>query len=172
MTENWMPVVGYEGLYEVSDLGRVKSLARRTRTIKVKERILKPVNVYGYQTVQLCKEGAIKGKRIHRLVLETFVGPCPEGCEASHRFDNDRTNNTLDNLCWETRSVNLDRKREHGTHQQGERHGCHRLLEADVYLARLMEKMGWQQRHLADYFGVAQSTMWAALRGKTWSHLV
>ena len=70
--EYWKPVVGYEGLYEVSNWGRVKSIPRNG-TVKY-ARILKPVtNRYGYSYVILCKNGKVKSFLVHRLVAEAFI---------------------------------------------------------------------------------------------------
>ena len=76
MKEQWKPVVGYEGLYEVSNLGRVKSLSREVvgnggSTYMTKERILKPASKK-YPQVSLSKDGTQKSYRVHTLVVEAF----------------------------------------------------------------------------------------------------
>jgi hypothetical protein len=170
MTENWKPVVGYEGLYEVSDLGRVKSLIGR---YGISERILKiQSNNNCYPYVSLYKDKVLKNKAVHILVLEAFVSLRPDGMTASHVLNNDPNDARLCNLAWEPHSVNCLRKLEHGTDQKGVRHNLHKLNDADVRQARSLYREGLSQRKLAKMFGVAQSTMWAALRGQTWSHLV
>lgn len=98
MREEWRPVPGYEGLYEVSNLGRVRGLKRgrilRGRTLP-----------NGYRQVSLWRCNQEVFRYIHRLVLEAFVGPCPEGRETLHG-NNDRADNRLCNLRWGTRSEN------------------------------------------------------------------
>lgn len=116
--ERWLSVVGYEGLYEVSDQGRVRSLDREyTRRDGVRTRrtgrVLKPVtNSSRRHQVYLCVPGEKqKPQQVHRLVLEAFVGPCPEGMEACH-WDDNPANNVLSNLRWDSREGNYrDRKR-------------------------------------------------------------
>jgi hypothetical protein len=93
--ENWKPAPGYENLYHVSDFGRVKRLAGcRSRA----ERILKPGRMTsGYLFVSLCKGGIPKIHSLHRLVMATFIGPCPEGMEVNHK-NGERTDARLENL--------------------------------------------------------------------------
>lgn len=110
--EIWRFVVGYEGLYMVSNYGRVKSLAR-TDTIgrPVKERILKQSLRNRYPSVDLCKNGVSKAYTVHYLEWVAFNGPIPEGYEINH-IDQNPENNKLsnlnllshrDNLLWGTR---------------------------------------------------------------------
>ena len=93
--EVWKDVPGYEGLYQVSDLGRVKSLNyRRTG----KEQILKPAkDKNGYLQVHLCNDGEDKVLLVHRLVWIAFNGPIPEGYEVNHINEN-KQDNRLENL--------------------------------------------------------------------------
>lgn len=118
-SERWASVRGYEGLYEVSDLGRVKALARNTtdrlgRRLTVKEVVRKPfAQKSGHLRVKLTKDGSSKTAAVHRLVLEAFVGPCPEGMECLHK-DDIPSNNRLDNLRWGTRLENHQDRRKNG----------------------------------------------------------
>lgn len=111
MIEEWRDIQGYEGLYQVSNLGRVKSLERKVKggwnnTRTVGERILKPcVNVEGYPKVSLCKEGAIRRFPIHRIVAQAFI-PNPDGKPEINHIDGCKENNSVSNLEWVTRSEN------------------------------------------------------------------
>ena len=90
--EEFRDIPGYEGLYEVSNLGRVRSLET--------ERILKPSkNTWGYLFVSLYKNGIKKAVRIHRLVALAFI-PNPDNLPCINHKDEDKTNNTVDNLEW------------------------------------------------------------------------
>lgn len=108
--EEWRPVVGYEGLYEVSDLGRVKSLDRvimrkNGRPITVKGKIKEPTKWnydYDYLEVKLSKNGVDKTIFVHQLVAKTFI-PNPNGCDVVHHIDRNQKNNRVDNLEWMTK---------------------------------------------------------------------
>lgn len=118
--EEWRAVPGWEGMYDVSDQGNVRSL---TRTISKpgwgpftrKGRILRPDIAKGYLRVTLQNKGAGRADRrlLHHLVLEAFVGPQPDGMEARH-LDGIRTNNTPGNLAWGTRVENAADRDRHG----------------------------------------------------------
>lgn len=106
MEEIWKDIEGYEGLYQVSDLGRVKSFAT--------SRVLKPYrNKAGYLLVYLCKNGKRKTHRIHRLVAQSFI-PNPENKPEVNHLDENKTNNMVSNLEWSTRKENLN----HGTRNE------------------------------------------------------
>lgn len=114
--ENWLPVVGYEGLYEVSDLGKIRSVSRINRNgVQIGGIVLRPgPQRKGYLTVSLIdKDGRKKSKRVHRLVLEAFVGPCPEGHLVRHLNDIPG-DNRLGNLRWGTGSENQADARVNG----------------------------------------------------------
>lgn len=129
MDETWRAVVGLEGKYEVSNLGRVRSLnrkigdGRRGTRLKRGKMLSQSANVKsGYLYVGLGQNGK---RLVHRLVLESFVGPCPDGMECCHN-DGDRTNNRVDNLRWDTRYGNCQDIRAAGTHWQTRKTHCPR----------------------------------------------
>ena len=111
MNEIWRDIVGYEGLYQISNLGNVKSLNyRRTG----KERILNPGNNGSeYLFVILCKNGKRKNFTIHRLVANAFLENSDDKSDVNHK-DEDKTNNCVDNLEWMSRKENIN----FGTHNQ------------------------------------------------------
>lgn len=119
--ERWLPVVGYEDRYEVSDLGRVRSTPRtivevRGITAKRGGRMMKLKRTErGYMRVGLSLGGKHqRGHFVHCLVAEAFIGPRPEGQEVCHA-DGDGTNNALSNLRWDTHSNNMLDAVKHGT---------------------------------------------------------
>ena len=110
--EEWRNIQGYEGLYMVSNLGRVKSLERMKWNgngyYKVPEKILEGYdNGDGYLYVNLCKEGKRKQYRINRLVAMAFI-PNPNNLPEVNHKDEIRTNNRVDNLEWCNRSYNVE----------------------------------------------------------------
>ena len=115
--EEWRPIAGYEGLYEVSSLGRVRSLDRVTTrlsrwgteiTLKVKGGILQPENhTNGYQSVMLCNNGCRVRLLVHRLVAKAFV-PNPDNLPEVNHKDECKKNNRADNLEWCDRVYNVN----------------------------------------------------------------
>ena len=115
MAEIWKDVVGYEGLYEVSDLGRVRSKDRVTiqnnngkyTSTKYKGKMLKGrSDPRGYIRVHISKDGKSKAVSIHRIVASAFCDK-PEGCDIVNHLDNDPSNNFANNLEWTTYKGNM-----------------------------------------------------------------
>ena len=117
--EIWKDIPEYEGFYQVSSLGRVKSLChtfkmKNNKTFNVKEKILQPIlQKTGYYTFNLCKNTKRKCHSLHRLIATSFIeNPLMYTC-VNHK-DEIKTNNSLDNLEWCTKSYN----RKYGTCQE------------------------------------------------------
>lgn len=126
---NWRPVDGWEGYYEVSDLGEVRSVTRTVtvrggtkRTYKGKT-LSHGINRHGYPVVVLSKPGQQKTAKVHRLVLTAFRGPCPDGMEGCHN-NGQRDDARLENLRWDTPSNNQYDRRKHGTDFQVNKTHC------------------------------------------------
>lgn len=119
--ETWLPVPGFEGFYDVSDLGRVRSLPRqRTRGCILKQH---PVGVDRRMQVTLSREGAVSSKMVHRLVGEAFLGPMPEGLETRH-LDGNCRNNAAYNLKYGTHAENMADQILHGTNWNANKTHC------------------------------------------------
>lgn len=110
-TELWKPIKGYEGLYEVSNMGRIKSVEHDVFnphvlgngcTRKVPERIRKPNIMKGYHCIALIRDKSAKVYRIHRLVAEAFIGNQPGPEYQINHIDGDKSNNRVENLEWVT----------------------------------------------------------------------
>ena len=108
--EVWKDIEGYEGLYQVSNFGNIKSLPKVRHngrgTYIQKEKILKPSNTStGYKKIELCKDGKRKGFKVHRLVAIAFI-PNPDNKPEVNHIDGNKINNNIDNLEWVTSSEN------------------------------------------------------------------
>lgn len=177
-TEIWKPIPGHEG-YEVSDLGRVRSLDRvvsvsyvstrysepRHDTRNIKGRILKPKwDKARYAYVMLAGRVSFT---IHQLVMMAFVGPCPPGLIVRHR-DDDGFNNKLSNLCYGTRRQNHDDAVRLGKHARGERNHFAILTKAAVRSIRVSKD---SYAVLAARYGVSKATILNVRNGRTWRWL-
>ena len=116
MSEEWRDIDGHEGLYQVSNTGKVKSL-RSGKILKTYS------DKWGYRRVHLGRRE--RGLRVHRLVLEAFVGPCPPGMECCHN-DGNNTNNRAENLRWDTKKSNRQDRIKHGRDPMLNRTHCPR----------------------------------------------
>lgn len=111
MVEEWRTIPGYEGLYEVSNFGAVRTLERTWVSGKGVVRTVRPgvkrqsFDKDGYPRVTLCKDGVKRRILVHRLVMWAFVGPQPKGIQVRH-LDHSKTNNKLNNLCYGTAKEN------------------------------------------------------------------
>ena len=115
MNEEWRPIEGYEGLYEVSNTGLIRSLDRFVgNRNRIKGKILS-INIKkgGYCSVVLSKYGKMKGYQVHRLVAQAFI-PNPDNLPQVNHIDEDKSNNCVDNLEWCTAKYNIN----YGTRQE------------------------------------------------------
>ena len=104
MREEWKPIDGYEGLYEISSKGRVKSLPKCGRNARI---LFEGYNKYGYKSVVLCKNGIYKRYLIHRLVATAFIENPKNLPEVNHRDEN-KENNRVENLEWCDHRYNIN----------------------------------------------------------------
>jgi len=126
---------------------------------------------YGYQTVCLRINGIAKILKVHRLVLEAFVGPCPKGMECCHENGN-RGDNRLSNLRWDTPKNNCADRIKHGTQAKGERQGLSKVTEGDVMEIRTLYASGQGDlKELGNRFGLTKSSVWSMVKRKTWKHV-
>jgi hypothetical protein len=126
MEETWLSIPGYEGLYEASTYGQIRRIGYTSKFWNGRVgHVLKShdVNEWGHQSVSLSRDGKVKQLLVHRLVKETFTGPCPPGQEVRHLDGNPR-NNRLDNLVYGTPSENIFDSVGHGTHYNARKTHC------------------------------------------------
>lgn len=117
--EEWQPVIGYEGCYEVSNLGRIRSL--KSRSGRPRQRLLKSHSFNrDYARVLLFRNGSGQTHAVHRLVAKAFLGPVPEGKEVNHK-DGMKANNRTQNLEYVTAAENISHARHLGLARRGER---------------------------------------------------
>ena len=171
MREEWRPVVGYEGLYEVSNMGRVRSVERtvwdnRGYYKTVQERIRKPQNNrHGYLCVVLAKDGKIKNHYIHRLVAEAFIQFVPEA-NASYEVDHRntvRTDNRVSNLCYVTSSQNSLNPKTRERYINNSK-TSKPVIGIDMVTGLIVE---FASAHEAErQMGIAQSNICACLKGR------
>lgn len=169
--ELWRPVVGYEGLYEVSNLGRIKALARFVngrwgQPHPVKERVMRPYTDR-YPMLLLYRENERKNVHVHRLVLEAWVGPRPKGLVGCHN-DGDRTNNAISNLRWDTLQANSDDIDRHGRRYCGTAHHMSKLKPANVRAIRRKLANGVRPTAIAKAYGVSTPSICSIRDGKSW----
>lgn len=170
----YLPVVGFPG-YRVGTDGSVWTcwerpgicekfvMTTRWRRMKLDR------SKAGYFAISLSKDGRYYRRRINRLVLETFVGPCPKGCHAAHD-SGVRTDNRLVNLAWKTPKENNADKKRHGTWQGGEKNASAKLTAHQVLEIRA--KIGTAKNtHIAAEYGVTSSLIGQIAARKVWSHI-
>jgi hypothetical protein len=181
-TEQWRPVLGFEDYYEVSDLGRVRSLARICRASfgryrKVKSRILKPQHDGGsrggvgkHVKVCLSVDAVLTQRQVHILVLEAFVGLRPQGNETRH-LNGIPDDNRLINLRWGTPEENRADTIKHGTLPGGSRKANAKLSENDVLAIRTAYLDGAGVTALGRQYGVNKSTIQQIFLKRSWTHV-
>ena len=170
--EEWKDVLGYEGLYEVSSMGRVRSLKRfiKTRNRTYGGKILKQNTVSGYKAICICKNNIKKTFLVHFLVLTSFVGQRKDGFQCCHNNGN-RIDNNLANLRWDTTKANHADKHKHGTALLGTKHHQCKLTEHEVLEIRKMASDGLKITKIANTFNVSRKNIRCIASRMTWKHI-
>lgn len=177
-TEKWEPVFGFEGLYEVSNKGRVKSLKRFNpksgkHGMWYPEKILKArSDKDGYQTVCLTKDGKGKPHKVHRVVLSSFDKQMLD-LQVNH-IDGNKENNNLDNLEWVTCSENIKHAWRIGlNNQDGSKNRMAKLTEEKVLeIINLFKTTSLSDRKIADMYDIkSDETIRSIRKRKAWVHV-
>ena len=175
--EIWKDIEGYEGLYQVSNFGRVKSLDRYIPhslggNAFVKEKVLScESKKYRYKRVSLYSDGGSTGCLIHRLVAKAFI-PNPENKPYVNHLDGNRLNNKASNLEWCTAKENTHHAIENGLQRvKGEFQTNSKFTPKDILDIRKMLDEGRTSRSIAEDYDVHESTISLIKIGKHWSHI-
>lgn len=161
--ELWADVVGYEGLYKISNNGRVLSLSfNKTQVAKI---MAPQTDRYGYTRVGLCGRGKQKYCLVHRLVAEAFISNTSNLAVVNH-IDGVKTNNEVSNLEWTTSVKNSNHAKTAGLYRTGNTHPMAKLSWDDVTKIRNNTTLSGPK--LALKFGVSSSVIYSILSGKTW----
>lgn len=168
----WRPVVRFDGLYEVSDTGQVRSLDRMVRygdgRVSLRHgRVLRQWRgASGYLHVVLSGPAGKERRKVHQLVAEAFIGPRLPGLEVRHGSAG-QLENSVANLCYGTTKENAEDRIRDGTAPQGSAHPRAKLTE-DIVRECRRRAASTSSAALAREFGVEQSVMRKAITGKTW----
>ena len=169
--ERWRVIPGFDD-YEVNDCGVVRRLTQKKQG-KVGQIKSQWASTSGRMNVTLHRDGRSFKRQVHRLVLESFVGPCPAGMECRH-LDGNHLNNALDNLAWGTHQANLADRNEHGTSLHGERNPLAKATHCQVVAIREMRRRHPRKRSgvnvfLSRFLGLSISIVSKVGRGRTWT---
>lgn len=162
---NYKDLDGWPG-YGIDDEGGVWSYRRGGGGLLTTKRKLIPwVKPSGHHCVSLRRDGKTFKKMVHQLVLETFVGPCPEGMEGCHGKEGVSVN-AVRNLRWDTHQENHKDRFRHG-----ERYGTQKLSPEQVAEVKRLRASGIKLKPIALQFGITEANVCAIAKGKTWSVL-
>lgn len=173
--EQWKDITDFEGLYQVSNLGNIKSIARvSTIGRRLKERMLslKVNKDNGYVYVSLFRQGKTYNKRVHILVAQEWVKN-PNKLPIVHHKDADKENNKVNNLQWATQKTNVNESIKAGNMKvTGSEHPQAKLTEESVYeIKELLATTKLTQKSIAERYGVEKSAISKIKRNITWTHV-
>jgi len=175
MAELWKALPGWEGLYDVSDRGAVRSVASANRYQWKRGGVLvQRVGRKGYLQLRLCRgDGTSKTVKVHLLIALAFLGEPPDGMQVNHKNGN-KLDNRPDNLEYVTCRQNIrhawDNGLSTGKHMRGERSHRAKLTAADVRRIRTLSST-MTLKAIAELYGVSTYPIWSILKRKAWNHV-
>lgn len=177
--EVWKSVAGYEGLYEVSNFGRVRALARTItdkngRVSNIKERMMKqPLSNTGYHHTALTKNKVLTTTNVHRLIAEAFI-PNPDNKPCVNHIDGDKSNNSITNLEWVTHRENMEHASRRNLFRTGSKHSAAKLNEEKVRFIRTNITTNGGKityKEMGEMFGVCRHVLQCVAYRRTWKHV-
>lgn len=177
MQETWLPVIGYEGFYEISNFGVVKSISREvphgkgTFKRKIKEKIISQTFcVNGKKWVTLCKNGICTRFLVHQLVARNFIGERPDGMMVCHN-DGNGTNNCASNLRYDTHQSNMDDMVKHGKSPRGAKNWNAIATKEQVLKVRELRAQGLYYKDICAQTSLSFESVAKMCQGKSWKWL-
>lgn len=168
---NYKDIPGFPG-YKAGDDGSIWSFRKPDGSLGENfHQINGGIDTKGYRYVILSNSGKTFARRVHRLILETFVGPCPAGMIGCHAPDPDRQNNRLSNLRWGTYADNYFDAEAHGFTNRGSRNGSSKIKESNVLSIRHMAAQGVSRLAIQKQFNLGESQVRRIILGETWRYL-
>lgn len=168
----WRPVLGYEGLYEVSDSAEVRSVARWVQAREGKRliegRILKQQIRNTYFSVCLCNAQKEETLGVHRIVALAFI---PGTGDVVRHLDGNPLNNAVENLAWGSFNDNEADKLRHGRRPMGEAHHNSKMKDGDVRKIRELHARGFSQLKIAAALNLNRGVVGVVVRGEGWNHV-
>lgn len=174
MLEIWKDIIGYEGYYQVSNLGNVKSLARKGSGSSLKDRILKPgLSGSKYLFVHFSVNGKVKMMQVHRLVAIAFIQNKLNKKEVNH-INGIKTDNRVENLEWLSPSENIKHGLSLGIMNtaKGSQKKNSKFTEEQVYNIKIRLKNGEIGFRIAKELGVHKEVIAGIRKGRTWKHVL
>lgn len=177
--EIWKDVVGYEGIYQVSNLGRVKSLSGFLETkrgiIKHRKEGVRSQSTKknGYKTIMLCFMLKQMRFHVHRLVAIAFI-PNPENKPQVNHINGIKSDNTLENLEWCTRDENTYHAMKNNLIPKGENNCSSKLTDKNILAIRKLYRINpnFHKSNVAKKLGVRDTTIHKIIKGQIWKHLL
>ncbi len=171
MIEEWRDIIGYEGLYQISNIGRIKTLSKFAGRSNRKEKIMKQsFNSKGYLHIVLSKNNISQTCRVNRLVALNFISN-PDNLPQVNHKDGIKANNRVDNLEWCTSKYNVNHSIYTGLRKglKGENNPMSKLTQVHIEEIRYLYSTGsYTQKVLAIYYRVKHNTISRILNNKTY----
>jgi hypothetical protein len=168
MKEIWKDIIGYEGFYSISNLGKVRR-EKKSQGTQIGRILKTKINYNGYEYLILSKKNNVKRKYIHRLLAETFIGKS-KGLDVNHKNSN-RSDNRLSNLEYVTRRENLLHGSIFGFVKVGEDCNLSTFKEKDILKIRKYFDLKFTINEIAQMYGKRNETIRRIVNRTTWRHI-